>query len=107
MNRAAIWSRDSTSGHLYKENGNTNFERYLHPQVHSSIIYNSQEAKISFFINRQMNEAVVYVIYMYIYIHGEENGNPLQYPCLENSMDRGAWWATYSPRGHKESDTTE
>ena len=24
---------------------------------------------------------------------GEENGNPLQYPCLENSMDRGAWWA--------------
>ena len=25
---------------------------------------------------------------------GEENGNPLQYPCLENLMDRGAWWAT-------------
>ena len=24
---------------------------------------------------------------------GEENGNPLQYSCLENSMDRGAWWA--------------
>ena len=24
---------------------------------------------------------------------GEENGNPLQYPCLENLMDRGAWWA--------------
>ena len=23
---------------------------------------------------------------------GEENGNPLQYFCLENSMDRGAWW---------------
>ena len=22
---------------------------------------------------------------------GEGNGNPLQYPCLENSMDRGAW----------------
>ena len=22
---------------------------------------------------------------------GEENGNPLQYSCLENSMDRGAW----------------
>ena len=21
------------------------------------------------------------------------NGNPLQYPCLENPMDRGAWWA--------------
>ena len=25
---------------------------------------------------------------------GKRNGNPLQYPCLENSMDRGAWWAT-------------
>ena len=25
---------------------------------------------------------------------GEGNGNPLQYSCLENPMDRGAWWAT-------------
>ena len=25
---------------------------------------------------------------------GEGNGNLLQYSCLENSMDRGAWWAT-------------
>ena len=25
---------------------------------------------------------------------GEGNGNPLQYFCLENSMDLGAWWAT-------------
>ena len=25
---------------------------------------------------------------------GEGNGNPLQDPCLENPMDRGAWWAT-------------
>ena len=23
------------------------------------------------------------------------NGNPLQYSCLENPMDRGAWWATF------------
>ena len=26
---------------------------------------------------------------------GEGNGNPLQYSCLENSMDRGAWWAVH------------
>ena len=38
---------------------------------------------------------------------GDGNGNPLQYSCLENSMDGGTWWATYSPWGHKESDTTE
>ena len=25
---------------------------------------------------------------------GEWNGYPLQYSCLENSMDRGPWWAT-------------
>ena len=27
-------------------------------------------------------------------IPGEGNGNPLQYSCLENHMDRGAWWVT-------------
>ena len=26
-------------------------------------------------------------------IPGEGNGNPLQYSCLENPMDRGPWWA--------------
>ena len=36
---------------------------------------------------------------------GGGHGNPLQYSCLENSMDRGARQA--SPWGHKESDTTE
>ena len=25
---------------------------------------------------------------------GERNGNPLQYSCLKNPMDRGAWWTT-------------
>ena len=47
----------------------------------------------------------------------EGNGNPLQYSCLENSMDRGAWWTTvqgvaksvagYSSWGPKKLDTTE
>ena len=37
---------------------------------------------------------------------GEGHGNPLQYSCLENSMDRGAWQATYSPWGFKESNRT-
>ena len=36
---------------------------------------------------------------------GEGNGNPIQYPCLENPMDRGALWATV--HGITESDTTE
>ena len=37
---------------------------------------------------------------------GEGNGNPLQYSCLENPMDGGAWQG-YSPWGRKESDKTE
>ena len=37
---------------------------------------------------------------------GERHGNPLQYSCLENPMDRGAWQATVHG-GHKESDMTE
>ena len=37
---------------------------------------------------------------------GEGNGNLLQYSCLENAMDRGAWQATVH-RVAKELDTTE
>ena len=38
---------------------------------------------------------------------GVGNDNPLQYSCLENSMDRGAYLMGYSLQGHKELDTTE
>ena len=36
---------------------------------------------------------------------GEGNGNPLQYSCLENSMNTGAWWATV--QGFTEWDIVE
>ena len=36
---------------------------------------------------------------------GEGNGNPLQYSCLGNVMDRGAWWAAVH-LDEKESDMT-
>ena len=36
---------------------------------------------------------------------GEGMGNPLQYSCLENPMDRGAWWAIVY--GIAETDMTE
>ena len=38
---------------------------------------------------------------------GEGIGYPLQYFCLENSMDKRAWWAIYSPWDHKESNMTK
>ena len=37
---------------------------------------------------------------------GEGNGNPLEYSCLKNSMDRGAWQAAVQGVT-KESGTTE
>ena len=37
---------------------------------------------------------------------GEGNGNPLQYSCLENSVDKGAWWAIVHGAA-KETDLTE
>ena len=39
-------------------------------------------------------------------IPGKGNGNPLQYSCLGNPMDRGAWWATVHGAA-KEMDMTE
>ena len=35
---------------------------------------------------------LIYIWRLYT-VYGEGNGTPLQYSCLENSMDRGAWWA--------------
>ena len=34
------------------------------------------------------------VVYFYVVVYfGEGNSNPLQFSCLENPRDRGAWWA--------------
>ena len=38
---------------------------------------------------------------------GEGNGNPVQYSCLENPMDRGAWWATVHGVARVGHDFTE
>ena len=37
---------------------------------------------------------LVIILYIGLWVSGEGNGTPLQYSCLENPMDRGAWWAT-------------
>ena len=44
-NRIAIWSNNSTTGYLPKENKNTNSKRYMHSYVYFSIIHNSQDMK--------------------------------------------------------------
>ena len=67
-------------------------------------LYAGQEATVRtghgttdwFQIGKEYIKAVychpAYLTYMQS-ISGEGNGNPLQYSCLENTMDRGAWWA--------------
>ena len=41
--RTTTVSSNSTSEHIFEENKNTNLERYMHLNVHSSFIYNSQD----------------------------------------------------------------
>ena len=37
-----LWPNNSTSGNLLKDNKTTSLKRYLHPHVHCSLTYNSQ-----------------------------------------------------------------
>ena len=52
----------------------------LHWQVNSAPLSHQGSPVISFF-------------YHLCLLGGEDNSNPLQYSCLESSMDRGVWWA--------------
>ena len=43
LNGTVIWPSDSTSENISKETRNTNSKDYMHPWVHCSVIYNSQD----------------------------------------------------------------
>ena len=45
---------------------------------------------ILFISNQEEQNVICHLLETYF---GEGNGTPLQYPCLENPMDGGAWWA--------------
>ena len=47
-NRTTIWASNSTPEYISKENENNNMERCMHPNVHSSIIYNSQDIEATY-----------------------------------------------------------
>ena len=47
----------------------------------------------AYIFTRQWDAELLYLLAIVSYVLGEGNGNPLQDSCLENPMDRGAWWA--------------
>ena len=54
----------------------------------------SQEAGKVVWFSHLFKNFLQFVMVLHIIYSGEGNGNPLQYSCLENPMDTGAWWAT-------------
>ena len=62
---------------------------------------------LEFIQKRSLASKTAYLALLGVLSPGEGNGCPLQYSCLDNSMDRGPWWGGgYRPWGHKELDTT-
>ena len=63
----------------------------------SKILFNSfinmRISKIFPLIQRAFEKLSMYDLININLRLGEGNGTPLQYSCLENPMDRGAWWA--------------
>ena len=66
-NKIIIWSSNSTSGYLSKENRNTTMKRYTHYHIHCSTIYNSQDREKPQYL--LLDEWIKKLWYMYIYIY--------------------------------------
>ena len=63
-----------------------------------NMLFNIWTSK-NYFIHIHIYVHIYMCVYIYIYLYvclymEEGNGNPLQYSCLENPLNRGAWWAT-------------
>ena len=66
-NKIIIWSSNSTSGYLSKENRNTTMKMYTHYHIHCSTIYNSQDREKPQYL--LLDEWIKKLWYMYIYTH--------------------------------------
>ena len=75
-NGIALWPSDSTSGNISKETQNTYSKEYMHPYVHCSIIYNSQDleaAQVS--IRRWVDTKAVVHLHNGILLSHKKEGN--------------------------------
>ena len=61
-----------------------------HINISLRIFYQVQKNKDRSILNDVITNVNIIFVFVLIYI-GEGNGTPLQYSCLENPMDRGAW----------------
>ena len=102
-NSITIWSSNPTSGVYIGRKWNHYVEEILHPHIHCSIIYNSQDMEASWasLVARTVknlpaigNAGDLGMIPGLGKSPAEGNGNPLQGSCLENPMLRGAWRTT-------------
>ena len=100
-----------TPGRISGEHYNS--KRYMHANICSSTIHNSQDIEATLMSTEIWKDEVVVDIYSGILlshkkewnnviwknmvgleiVSGEGSGNPLHYFCLKNPMDEGAWWA--------------
>ena len=70
--RITMWSSNLTLGHISRENLNS--KRYMHPNVHSSTIYNNEDMEATLMsINRWMDKEDVRYIHIYIHTHTQWN----------------------------------
>ena len=67
----------------------------LPPPCQSQPSRSSQSTELSSLCYTEASQQLS-ILHMVVYICGEGNGSPLQYSCLENPMDGGAWWAAIS-----------
>ena len=100
-NKTTILYSNFTARYTTQDNENTNSKRYMHTNIHSRTIYNTQDMEEGFpsglVVKNQPTNAGdtgnVGLIPESGRSPGGENGNPFQCSCLKNPMDRGAWRA--------------
>ena len=81
-NRTTIWLSNSTSGCISDKIKKSNLKRYLHPSVHSCIIYNSQtwEHPKCPSTHEWINKWFIYLyIYIYLFIHTHTHTHTMKY----------------------------
>ena len=69
------------------------FFRFIHTQMEITRLYKAASLVVQLVKNLPAMQETRVQFLGWEKSPGEENGNPLQYSCLENSMDRGTWRA--------------